>query len=131
MRKLLVAIAAIAMCMASARAECVWSWWTSAPAENASKDVDGCALGIASKTASIKGAQVSILFNVTEKVHCGAQVALGYNRASVVNNGPQVAFVNVADGAALQFGLLCFIKEGFLPFFPFFNFSKKHFGGGK
>ena len=131
MRKLLVAIAAIAMCVASARAECVWSWWTSAPAENASKDVDGCALGIASKTASIKGAQVSILFNVTEKVHCGAQVALGYNRASVVNNGPQVAFVNVADGAALQFGLLCFNKEGFLPFFPFFNFSKKHFGGGK
>jgi len=131
MKKIMVAMAVALMCVASARAEFVWSWWTSAPAENAAKDVDGCAMGIASETASIKGAQVSLLFNVTEKVHCGAQVSIGYNKAKIVNNGPQVAFVNVADGAALQFGLLCFNKEGFLPFFPFFNFSKKHFGGNK
>lgn len=128
MKKLAVALCAAAMCVVSAQAECIWSWWTSAPAENATKDVSGCALGIASETASITGAQVSLLFNVTGKVRSGAQVSIGYNKATTVKNGPQVAFVNVADAAALQFGLLCFNKQGFLPFFPFFNFSTKQFG---
>ncbi len=131
MKKIIMAMAVAVMCVASARSEVIWSWWTNAPAENAKKDVSGCAFGIASETASINGAQVSLLFNVTGKVRAGAQVSIAYNKADVVNNGPQVGFVNVADGAALQFGLLCFNKEGFLPFFPFFNFSKQHFGGGK
>lgn len=130
MKKLIVAMGLI-MGAAAAQAEVVWSWWTSAPAENAAKDISGCALGIASETASIKGAQVSVLFNVTREVKSGAQVALGYNEAVTVRNGPQVGFVNVADAAALQFGLLCFNKEGFLPFFPFFNFSTKQFGAVK
>ena len=131
MKKILMAMAVAFMCVAAARAEFVWSWWTNAPSENATKDVDGCAMGIASKTASIQGAQVSLIYNVTGKVRAGAQVSLFYNNADVVNNGPQVGFVNVADGAALQFGLLCFNKEGFLPFFPFFNFAKGHFGAIK
>jgi len=128
MKKILVVIAAVAMCIASAKADCIWSWWTNAPEENASMDVRGCALGFASQTASISGAQIGLLYNVTEKVNAGAQVTFVYNKAKIVNNGAQVGFVNVAQGAALQFGLLCFNEEGFLPFFPFFNFSKQHFG---
>ena len=128
MKKVMVALCAVAMCASVARADFVWSWWTSSPAENASKDVQGCAMGIASEVASIKGAQVSLLFNVTDKVRSGAQVSMCYNKATTVKNGPQVGFVNVADAAALQFGLICFNKEGFLPVFPFFNFSGKMFG---
>ena len=128
MKKLVVALCAVVMGISVAKADFVWSWWTSAPAENASKDVEGCAMGFASEVASIKGAQVSLFYNVTDKVRSGAQVSIGYNKATTVKNGPQVAFVNVADAAALQFGLLCFNKQGFLPFFPFFNFSTKQFG---
>ncbi len=128
MKKLMFALGVMAMAAGAAKAEVIWSWWTNAPAENQTKDVSGSALGIASETASIKGAQVSLLFNKTEEVKAGAQVSIGYNEARTVRNGPQVAFVNVADAAALQFGLLCFNKEGFLPFFPFFNFSTKQFG---
>ncbi len=129
MKKLLVVLGLMVMGAMTAQADCIWSWWTSSPAENAGKDVTGCALGIASETASIKGAQVSLLFNVTGEVKSGAQVAIGYNEAKTVKNGPQVGFVNVSDAAALQFGLLCFNKDGFLPFFPFFNFSTRQFGG--
>ena len=131
MKKMMMIAAAVAMMAAApARAECVWSWWTSSPAENATKDVSGCALGFASQVASVSGAQVSICMNLCEKVN-GAQVTFGYNRAGTVWNGPQVGFWNAADGAALQFGLLNFNKEGFLPFFPFFNMSKKYFGSPK
>ena len=128
MKKLVVALCAVVMGISVAKADFVWSWWTSAPAENASKDVEGCAMGFASEVASIKGVQAGLLYNIVGEVKGGAQISIGYNRATTVKNGPQVAFVNVADAAALQFGLLCFNKEGFLPFFPFFNFSKKMFG---
>lgn len=128
MKKIAVAVCAVMMGVMAANAECIWSWWTNSPSENASKNVQGCALGIASEVASVKGAQVSLLFNITEKVRCGAQVAIGYNQAETVKNGPQVGFVNKAKGAALQFGLLNFNEEGFLPVFPFFNFSTKYFG---
>ncbi len=129
MKKLMVALCAVAMGVSAASAgECVWSWWTTSPAANASKDVEGCALGIASEVATVKGAQVSLLFNLTEKVRSGAQVSIGYNRAKTVKNGPQIAFMNRSDAAALQFGLLNFNKAGFLPFFPFFNFSTRQFG---
>lgn len=131
MKKAIVMTGVALMAACAAQAECIWSWWTNAPEENAKKDVQGCALGIASETASVKGAQVSVLFNVTGEVKSGAQVSIGYNSAKTVQNGPQVGFVNVADGAALQFGLLCFNKEGFLPVFPFFNFSTKRFGAVK
>jgi len=128
MKKLVVALCAVAMGVSVAKADFVWSWWSGVPRENSSKDVEGCAMGFASEVASIKGAQVSLFYNLTDKVRSGAQVSIAFNNAKTVKNGPQVAFVNVADAAALQFGLLCFNKEGFLPFFPFFNFSTKMFG---
>ena len=45
-------------------------------------------------------------------------------------SGCQLAFVNRAEKSALQLGLLCFNKSGFLPFFVFFNFDPKMFGSG-
>lgn len=111
-----------------ANASTVWSWWVGD--KNADKDLKGCQLGIASECKSMSGAQVSLLWQRTEKLKNGAQVAIGYNNAKKVQNGPQCAVVNIADKAALQFGLLCFNKGGFLPFFVFFNFDKTMFGGG-
>ncbi len=112
----------------AAHAGCFWSWWVGD--DKTDKDLTGCQLGIASECKTMKGAQVSILWNRMQELHNGAQVAFGYNNAKKVQNGPQVAFVNIAEKSALQLGLLCFNKEGFLPFFVFFNFDTKMFGGG-
>ena len=131
MKKLVFAAVFAMAAVASANAECVWSWWVGSPEENSSLDVEGCALGFASETASVKGAQVSLCWNTTEEVKCGAQVTFGYNRAKSVRNGAQVGFVNSAESAALQFGLLCWNDGGFLPFFVFFNFDKTAFGAVK
>ena len=108
--------------------ECVWSWWSGAPRSNLEKDLRGCSIGIGSGFRSVRGAQISLCMNTVEHMTAGAQVAFGYNRATRLNNGCQVACVNVSDSAALQFGLLCFNKNGFLPFFVLFNFDKRAFG---
>ena len=70
---------------------------------------------------------MSLLWGRAKRVH-GCQYAFGYCNAQKVQNGPQLAVVNIADKAALQFGLLNFNKGGFLPFFVFFNFDTKAFG---
>jgi len=127
MKKLLFAVL-LGTVSVAAHAGCCWSWWVGD--DKADKDLSGCQLGIASECKSMKGAQVSILWNRMQELHNGAQVAWGYNNAKKVQNGPQVAVVNIADKAALQFGLLCWNKGGFLPFFVFFNFDKTMFGGG-
>lgn len=127
MKKLMVVLGAMTLGLA-ANAGCVWSWWVGD--DKADQDLKGAQLGIACECKTIKGAQVSLLWNRTQKVNNGCQAAWGYNNAQKVQNGPQVACVNVADKAALQFGLLCFNKGGFLPVFVFFNFDKTMFGGG-
>lgn len=111
--------------------ECVWSWWSGAPASNYDKDLRGCALGFGSGFKSVRGAQVSLCMNTVKEFKSGCQFAFGYNRADTLRNGCQLAFVNNADSAALQLGLLCFNKKGFLPFFVFFNFDKHGFGQAK
>ena len=113
---------------AAANADCWWSWWVGG--EQADKELNGCQLGIASECREMTGAQVSLLWGRLQRVN-GCQFACGYCNAKKVQNGPQLAVVNIADAAALQFGLLNFNEKGFLPFFPFFNFSTSMFGGGK
>lgn len=130
MKKLIVAVMFAFAAAVSANAECVWSWWVGAPEENVSKDVGGCVLGFASEVKSVNGAQVSLLWNKATKIN-GAQVSIAYNKAKTVRNGPQVGFVNSAESAALQFGLLCWNDGGFLPFFVFFNFDTTGFGARK
>ena len=125
MKKLMVALCAVSLGLA-AQADFNWCWWVGG--KDADKSMQGCQLGIASECAKMTGAQVSLLWGRTQKVN-GCQFAFGYCNTEKLMNGPQLAVVNVArEGAALQFGLLNFNKSGFLPFFPFFNFSTKHFG---
>lgn len=107
------------------------SWWDGAPSANRNRDLKGTVLGLGSGFKSVRGAQVSLCMNKVGELKAGAQVAVGYNRADVARNGCQVALVNSADSAALQFGLLCFNKGGFLPFFLLFNFDGDAFGRGK
>ena len=127
MKKLALALA-IATASVAAHAGCWGSWWVGD--DKADKDLAGCQLGIATECKEMKGAQVALLWNRVEAVRNGAQVSFGYSNARKVQNGCQCSFVNIADSASLQVGLLCFNKTGFLPFFPFFNFDKHMFGGG-
>jgi len=127
--KKIIALACVCALGLAASAECRWSWWVGGPDKD--RDITGCQLGIAGECASVKGAQVGLLWNRIGEVKNGCQWAIGYNDAAKVRNGPQLAFVNKADKAALQLGLLCFNKGGFLPFFVFFNFDKTMFGGEK
>ena len=125
MKKLVLSFAVVAAASVL-NAGCWWSWWVGG--DKADQNLNGCQLGIASECKEMTGAQVSLLWQRAEKV-TGAQVAIGYNNAAKMVNGPQVAWVNIArEGAALQIGLLNFNPKGFLPFFPFFNFSTELFG---
>ena len=129
MKKLMVVAGFAAMCV-TANAGCWWSWWVGD--DKADKKLEGCQLGIAAECKEVTGAQVTILWDRAQRVQGGAQVAFGYNNVGTLQNGCQVAVVNIArEGAALQFGLLNWNPKGFLPFFPFFNFSTKLFGGGR
>lgn len=125
MKKMMIAAMMALAC--AAQAECKWSWWPGAP-DMADKSVKGCVLGLASEVKEVTGAQVDLLWHKAKKVEKGAQVAFGYSRCDVLRNGCQAAFVNCADSAALQLGLICSNKTGFLPFFVFFNFDPKQFG---
>lgn len=126
MKKILVAMV-LAAFATSASADCTWDWWF----KNESKDIKGCALGIASANNSVVGAQVSLCANKAKEVKKGAQVAIGYSQVDTLANGAQVSFITKARKAALQFGLVCINEGGFLPVFVFFNFDKTMFGAGK
>ena len=125
MKKVLFAMA-LTVC-AAASAECRWSWWLGAP-DMSGDTVKGCVLGVASEVKEVTGAQVDLVWHKAKKVVNGAQVAIGYSRVDTLRNGCQAAVVNSADSAALQLGLICCNKTGFLPVFPFFNFDPKQFG---
>lgn len=108
--------------------ECVLSWWSGAPKANLQKDLRGTVIGLGSGFKSVRGAQLSLCMNEVEELKGGAQIAIGYNYADKARNGCQIAVVNQAKSAALQFGVLCFNENGFLPFFILFNFDKTAFG---
>lgn len=132
MKKLMIALCAVAMGVLSARADFLWNWWTTSNEGSPAKsDFRGCSLGLASQLGDVSGAQIDVLFNKNTNLRAGAQGAIGYSQAITVRNGVQFSFVNKAKGAALQIGLICINDEGFLPFFVFFNFSPKYFGGAK
>lgn len=129
MKKLLVAFCVAQLAVMSAKADFFWSWWVDG--ETASKDVSGCVLGLGSTVESIRGAQLDVCISKADTVKSGCQGAIGYSRAKKLYNGCQFAFWNDADNAALQFGLICHNKGGFLPWFVFFNFDKTMFGSRK
>lgn len=80
-----------------------------------------------------RGAQLGVFTNYAER-GTGLQVAIGngsdewrglqlgaFNRATE-SNGLQVGLYNSSDTGGLQIGLLNHKKNGFLPWFPLFNF---------
>ena len=126
MKKLMIAACVAALGLA-APAACTWDWWFG----HAEKKIQGCALGLGSANKNVTGAQVSVCASKAENVKAGCQYAIGYSEVKTLRNGAQVGFITKADHAALQFGLVCFNKGGFLPVFVFFNFDKAMFGSGK
>lgn len=129
MKKMTVAFCAVIMGVLAAKADCFWStWFDSDVKENASR---GCVLGLASEVKTMSGAQVDVIMSKADKFNAGCQYAIGYSRVNELRNGCQLGFVNSADHAALQFGLVCINKGGFLPWFIFFNFDKTMFGAKK
>ena len=125
MKKLMFTFAILAFA-ATANAGCWWSWGVGD--DKSDKDLKGCQLGIACECNEMKGAQIGALWQRAEKVQ-GCQAAWGYNNVGKMVNGPQIAVVNIArEGAALQIGLININPKGFLPVFPFFNFSTEMFG---
>ena len=114
MKKLMVALCAVVLGVSVARAEFFWSTWNRG--DIADKEVSGCVLGFSSHVKEMMaGVQADFLVSTAEKVRNGAQLGL----------------YNSADSAALQFGLLCFNKTGFIPFCVFFNMDKRMFGAEK
>ena len=125
MKKMLFAGVLALAC--AAQAEFKWSWWPGSP-DLSDQKVRGCVLGVASEVDTVTGAQVDLLWHKAKNVTAGCQYAIGYSRVDSLRNGCQVAIVNSADHAALQLGLICVNKGGFLPWFIFFNFDKTQFG---
>ena len=125
MKKLLIALALVGGVMC-ARADFSWSWWLGD--SKASSDVKGCALGLGAERKAVKGAELSVCWSKADSVKSGVLGAIGYSETKTLANGAQFGFVNKAESAALQFGLICFNKTGFLPVFVFFNFDVHQFG---
>ena len=123
MKKLMIAAIAMAFGLA-APAACTWDWWFG----NAGKDIRGCALGLGAANGEVKGAQIAVCAAKAENVKSGCQGAIGYSQVKTLRNGVQFGFISKAEKSALQFGLVCFNKGGFLPVFVFFNFDKTMFG---
>lgn len=120
MKKLMV-FAAFAVAASIANADVAWDWWC-----GNSLKTPVVHLGLGCKALSVRAAEVSLCYNCTPVVTHGAQVCIGFNDAKDVK-WVQAAFVNRADSAKVQVGLLNFNKNGFLPFFPFVNLDKSLF----
>lgn len=130
MKRMMVALAMMVLCSVSAKADFFWSTWNDAAVKG--KDVKGCVLGLASEVNSVQGAQVDLVMSTAKEVKSGAQWALFRNKTNTLRNGAQLAFImNDAESAALQLGLVCFNKTGFIPVCIFFNFDSKMFGKAK
>lgn len=129
MKKLAIALFAVAAMVVTAKADFAWSTWFDGPAQNA--DRQGCVLGLASEVNSMKGAQIDLCISKANEFKSGCQYAIGYSRVVTLRNGVQIGFWNNAQHAALQLGLICHNEGGFLPWFPFFNFDKTMFGKAK
>ena len=68
----------------------------------------------------VKGFQASAVCVNTGKLS-GVQCNL-YGQVAD-SNGVQLGIVNVSHGKGLQFGLINYVKDGFLPVFPILNFA--------
>jgi len=146
MKKLIIAAALMMTCAAQATVE--WSWWLEdkdAKADislgivNRIAEVDSLELALIYGGSAVKsGAQWSIFGINDSNSDCALQFAPWFNRGNnpcvqvgcinlAKNSAFDLAFVNFADDAKIQIGLLNFNKNGFLPIFPIINLSKTLF----
>ncbi|MCQ2377663.1 MAG: hypothetical protein MJ016_00430 [Victivallaceae bacterium] len=85
--------------------------------------------------ASVYGAEGAVIAASSREV-CGFKGTLAYTSGEKLSgaalapvnlvkkvNGVTLAVVNVADEGGIQIGVLNFMKNGFLPCFPIFNFA--------
>jgi hypothetical protein len=84
-------------------------------------DVYGLQAGLAfARAKDVNGFQASGVCVNSGKlagVQCNLYGQVGDSR------GVQLGIVNVSHGKGVQFGLINYIKDGFLPVFPIFNFG--------
>ncbi len=110
-------------------------FWFGVPTQTNATDVNGMKLGIpacggvghvygletsvcASGTDYVKGVQCSLLVDVSKKV-TGVQGAV-INYSETVD-GLQLGVLNMAKNGAFQFGVLNYIENSPLPYFPICN----------
>jgi len=151
MKKLLI-LTAVAALAVSANADVAWSWWLN----KADKKTD-ISLGIVNECASVSTLEISLLYgsspvdngfqwsifgiNDSKKAEV-LQLSWWFNRGdescaqvACVNTAKKnvfnLGFINFAESSKIQIGLLNFDKNGFLPFFPFFNLDKSLFTSEK
>ncbi len=84
----------------------------------ATDDVFGMQLAPVNVAKRMNGFQWALV-NLAEKHSTVFQLGL----TNIAVGGIQIGLVNVADHASFQLGLLNFNPQGWLTFFPFFNFS--------
>lgn len=101
---------------------------------NRAGDLNGLQASSFNYTCDVKGFQAAAIGNITGDV-IGFQASVVYNQTgdftgfqtALINNaeevtGLQVGLINLAKRKGFQFGLLNFIEDGWLPFFPVVNF---------
>lgn len=87
---------------------------------NVSKDIDGIQASALTNVAqgTVTGAQFSLV-NVINNTLNGFQ-ASAFNTAEK-SNGFQLGLINLSNSGGAQFGVANYIKDGWIPFMPFFN----------
>lgn len=103
---------------------------------NMSETTNGFQPGIVNIAGDVNGLQMAAITTISKDIN-GAQFSIvnfskklnGF-QASAVNmadggNGVQLGAVNITDKRGIQFGLINYIKDGWIPFLPIFNISFK------
>jgi hypothetical protein len=91
---------------------------------NRCMDLEGVQVGTVNTTEGrVRGWQISFLSNEASSL-IGGQISGIWNRSKRVVGFQITSLVNETDDLrGLQIGVLNFNRNGFLPFFPFFNFG--------
>jgi len=144
MKKIMILSAVVALAV-SAQADVAWSWWL-----NKADTKTDVSLGIVNECANVSTLEVSVLYSGSpvenglqwsifgindSKLAKALQFSFWFNRGEescaqvafvnfAKNNIFNFGFLNFAEKSKIQIGLLNFDKNGFLPFFPFFNLDK-------
>lgn len=104
---------------------------------NVAGDIQGFQPGAVNVANNVMGVQAAALTNVSTGEVVGAQLGLynytktldgfqasAFNYSKGKSDGFQLGFVNISNtSGGFQFGIANYIRDAWIPFFPFFNFS--------